>query len=130
MKRVLFVCRQNAGRSQMAQAFAEMHGDGCLLAYSAGSEPAQMIHPEVVEAMSGKGIDLSGKRPRKVTDMSDLSFDVVITMGCGDTCQTIEADHRLDWNVDDPAGLSRVEIDRIRDQIEGKVIELVRSLKE
>lgn len=130
MTRILFVCRRNAGRSQMAEAFAEHHGKGILMAYSAGSEPATSIHPEVVESMKEKGIDLSSRQPVSIDELSGDWFDCVVTMGCGDACPSVRADKIVDWNVDDPADLPQLIVDGIRDRIEEKVLELIRSLKE
>jgi len=129
MTKVLFVCRQNAGRSQMAHAFLEEHGKGLITVFSAGSQPADTIHPEVVEAMKLKGIDLEGRKPVEIGELSRHSFDLVVTMGCGDTCPSVRAGRRLDWDLDDPAGKSLPDVVRIRDRIEEKIVELLRSLK-
>jgi arsenate reductase len=111
---VLFVCVQNAGRSQMAQALYELGGGS---ARSAGSEPAAAVHPEVVEAMRELGVDLSGRTPRGL-DRSDVEWaDVVVTMGCGDACPYIPGKRYIDWDLDDPAGKSLDEVRAIRDEI-------------
>ena len=130
MTRILFVCRQNAGRSQMAEAFAAHYGKDVLTACSAGSEPALSIHPEVVRSMKEKGIDLSQRSPTSVDDLSRDRFDYVVTMGCGDSCPPVKADRIVAWNVDDPADLPQSIVDGIRDMIEKKVLELIRALKE
>lgn len=124
MKHVLFVCNHNAGRSQMAQAFFERDGPADLRAESAGSDPAAEIWPTVVEAMSEVGIDLSGRRPRKLLREMQLHADWAVTMGCGDACPyvptTVEA-----WDVPDPAGQPLERVREIRDQIEAAVGDLL-----
>jgi arsenate reductase len=118
---VLFVCVQNAGRSQMAQAFYELRGGS---ARSAGSEPAAAVHPEVVDAMREKGIDLDGRTPRGL-DRADVEWaDVVVTMGCGDACPFVPGKKYVDWELDDPAGKSLDEVRALRDEIERRVAEL------
>jgi arsenate reductase len=118
---VLFVCVQNAGRSQMAQALYEAQGGS---ARSAGSNPAERVHPEVVEAMRELGIDVSGRTPRGL-DRSDVEWaDVVVTMGCGDACPYIPGKRYVDWELDDPAGKSLDDVRALRDEIARRVAEL------
>ncbi len=124
MKRVLFVCTHNAGRSQMAQAYLERHAPPDLGAQSAGTDPARAIWPTVVEAMAEVGVDLSGRRPAKLDVETQLRADWAVTMNCGDACPYVPA-HVEDWDVDDPAGRSLDEVRAIRDEIEGRVLELV-----
>ena len=121
MTRVLFVCVQNAGRSQMAQAFYERRGgDG----RSAGSAPADELHPVVVEAMGEVGIDLEGRVPRRL-DRDDVEWtDLVVTMGCGDACPVLPGKEYLDWNLPDPAGLCLEEVRELRAVIEDRVSSL------
>jgi arsenate reductase (thioredoxin) len=120
-EKVLFVCIGNAGRSQMAQAFAEGAG---LDVRSAGSHAEAHLHPEVVEAMSELGFDLSGRVPHQLTDEDVEWADLVVTMGCGDACPVLPGKRYLDWKILDPMGL-RIEIVReIRDEIAGLVDEL------
>jgi len=120
-KKVLFVCIGNAGRSQMAQAFAERAG---LEARSAGSHAESHLHPEVVEAMSELGFDLSGRVPHQLVGEDVEWADLVVTMGCGDACPVLPGKRYLDWKILDPMGL-RIEIVReIRDEIAGLVDEL------
>ena len=127
MKYVLFVCTHNAGRSQMAQAFFERectHTD--CGAESAGSQPAQEVWPEVVEAMREVDIDLSGCKPKRLTVEMQLHADWAITMGCGDVCPYVPT--RVDdWDIPDPAGKSLGEVREIRDLIQERVTELVRD---
>ncbi|HVM18058.1 MAG TPA: arsenate reductase ArsC [Gaiellaceae bacterium] len=121
MTNVLFVCVQNAGRSQMAQAFLEARG-GC--ARSAGSRPAAAVHPEVVAAMRERGLDVSGRTP-KALDRDDVEWaDLVVTMGCGDACPVLPGKRYVDWQLADPAGAGGDEVRRIRDEIERRVAEL------
>jgi arsenate reductase len=128
MSRVLFVCVRNAGRSQMAQALFERAADGRHEARSAGSRPADEVHPEVVEAMREVGVDLSGRTPRAL-ERSDAEWaDVVVTMGCGDECPVIPGKRYVDWDLQDPAGLSPAEVRRVRDVIASRVGTLLDEL--
>jgi arsenate reductase len=122
---VLFVCIQNAGRSQMAQALFERAADGRHSARSAGSRPAAHIHPEVVAAMGELGIDVSGNVPRAL-DRSDVEWaDVVVTMGCGDACPFIPGKQYVDWELPDPAGRPMDEVRAVGDEIAGRVDDLI-----
>jgi arsenate reductase len=129
MARVLFVCLHNAGRSQMSQAFFEQLAAGRHEARSAGTAPAERVHPEVAEAMREVGIDLSARTPRKLTDELATWADVVVTMGCGDECPYIPGKRYIDWELPDPRGMPLPEVRRIRDEIQRRVQELVRQLK-
>jgi arsenate reductase len=126
MKYVLFVCTQNAGRSQMAQALFERHGPPDVRAESAGSEPADRVHPAVVEAMREIGIDLSQRRPKILTLEMQLHADWAITLACGARCPYVPSVVE-DWDVADPAGRSLDEVRRIRDDIETRVEDLARN---
>ena len=121
MARVLFVCRQNAGRSQMSAALFERAAGGHHRALSAGTAPAERVHPEVAEAMLELGIDLSGRAPQRLTDEMAAEADVVVTMGCGDACPYIPGKRYVDWELEDPAGLPPGEVRRIRDDIAERV---------
>ena len=115
---VLFVCVQNAGRSQMAEALYSGNGR------SAGSSPAAAVHPEVVEVMRERGVDLSARTPRGL-DRADVEWaDVVVTMGCGDACPYIPGKRYVDWELPDPAGKPIDEVRAIRDEIERRVQDL------
>ena len=124
MKRVLFVCTHNAGRSQMAQAFFERHAPPDLRAESAGSNPARRVWPSVIEVMREVGIDLSDRRPQKLTLEMQLHVDWAITMNCGDACPFVPTTVE-DWDVADPAERSIDEVRRIRDEIELRVRDLI-----
>jgi arsenate reductase len=115
----LFVCRHNAGRSQMAAALLERVGGGRHRALSAGSEadPHGRVHPEVIEVMRELGIDLTGRRPQPLTPALADQADVVITMGCGDACPFVPGKRYLDWELPDPKGRPIDEVRATRDEI-------------
>ena len=124
---MLFVCIQNAGRSQMAEALFERAAGGAHEARSAGSRPADHVHPEVVAAMRELGIDLAGRTPHRLDD-ADMSWaDLVVTMGCGDECPYIPGKRYLDWELDDPAGQPIERVREVRDEIGRRVDALIRS---
>jgi arsenate reductase (thioredoxin) len=116
--RVLFVCIQNAGRSQMAAAFAERAG---LEARSAGSAPAARVHDEVAEAMLELGIDLRDRVPHRLTDEDVDWADVIVTMGCGDACPVVPATRYVDWALPDPHGMGVDGVREVRDEIARRV---------
>jgi arsenate reductase len=121
MTNVLFVCVQNAGRSQIAQALYERRGGR---ARSAGTEPADRVHAEVAEAMREVGVDVDGRTPRKLGREDVEWADLVVTMGCGDECPVIPGKRYVDWDLADPAGRSADEVRAVRDEIERRVAEL------
>ena len=122
---VLFVCIQNAGRSQMAEALFERAAEGGHEARSAGNRPAEHVHPEVVEAMAEVGVDLNGRTPRGL-DRTDLEWaDLVVTMGCGDECPVIPGKRYVDWELPDPAGQPPEAVRAVRDEIEQRVASLL-----
>ena len=125
---VLFVCVHNAGRSQMAAALVELRSAGGIAVRSAGSAPADEVHPAVVEAMHEVGVDLSGASPKVLTDDAVQRVDVVVTMGCGDACPVYPGKRYEDWTVDDPAGQDIATVRRIRDEIDARVRALVAEL--
>ena len=125
---ILFVCVHNAGRSQMAAALLEHHGGGRAIVRSAGSEPADRLNPAVVRAMSEVGIDLSAERPKRLTEEAVRAADVVVTMGCGDSCPVYPGKRYLDWDLPDPAGKTVEEVRRIRDEIDARVRALIADL--
>jgi arsenate reductase len=128
MARVLFVCRQNAGRSQMSQALFERAANGRHEARSAGTTPADHVHPEVAEVMLELGLDLSGRVPQRLTDDLAQWADVVVTMGCGDECPYVPGKRYIDWELHDPAGRPAAEVRRIRDDIAARVDSLAAEL--
>ena len=128
MSRVLFVCLHNAGRSQMSEALFERAADGRHSAASAGTEPAERVHPQVVEAMRDLGVDLSDRRPKGLSDELVRAADVIVTMGCGDRCPYVPGKRYADWQLADPATMELAETRALRDEIERRVKELVREL--
>lgn len=129
MIRLLFICAHNAGRSQMAEAFANAHGAGWIEAFSAGSKPAEAVHPAVAEAMRERGIRLDRCRPKGFSHLPAESFDVVVTMGCGDACPAYPAARRIDWSIPDPKGQPIDQVREIRDGIERRVQSLLAELR-
>jgi arsenate reductase (thioredoxin) len=123
MRYVLFVCTHNAGRSQMAQALFERYAPEDVRAESAGSDPTRQVWPEVVEVMRELDIDLSGRKPKKLTVEMQLHADWAITMGCGDVCPYVPTTVD-DWDIPDPAGRPTDEVREIRDTIDERVTEL------
>jgi arsenate reductase (thioredoxin) len=125
---VLFVCVHNAGRSQMAAALLEHHAGGRVRVRSGGTTPSDEIHPNVVEAMAERGLDVSTARPKGLREHEVREVDVVITMGCGDACPVVPGTRYLDWDLPDPAGKPIAEVRPIRDDIERRVLDLLREL--
>jgi protein-tyrosine-phosphatase len=125
---VLFVCVHNAGRSQMAAAFLGHLAEGRVEVRSAGTAPADEVNPAVLQAMQEVGIDLSGQRPKVLTTEAVQHSDVVITMGCGDTCPIFPGKTYLDWPLDDPAGQGLDAVRPIRDAIRARVETLLAEL--
>lgn len=125
MPGILFLCIHNAGRSQMAAGFARELGGDKVSIFSGGSEPADRVNPMAIEAMAELGIDISGHTPQKFTDELLNRVDVVVTMGCGDTCPYIPSKRYLDWPLDDPRGQNLEAVRAIRDRIREHVVELL-----
>ena len=129
MKKLIFACVHNAGRSQMAAAFFnQLMPASRAKAVSAGTHPAARVHPEVVEVMKEVGIDLSTARPQRLTDELAKDADLLITMGCGDECPYVPGLKRDDWPLPDPKGKDINEVRRIRDEIRDRVSRLTASL--
>lgn len=125
---VLFLCVHNAGRSQMALGWFSHLAEGRAVGWSGGSQPASAVNPGVIEAMAEVGIDISHEFSKPVADEFVLAADVVITMGCGDSCPLLPGKHYEDWELDDPAGKTLVEIRPIRDEIRDRVANLIEKL--
>ena len=128
MARALFVCLHNAGRSQMSAALFEQAAEGRHEADSAGTTPANRVHPKVVEVMRELDIDLSNKTPQKLTHEAAENADVVVTMGCGDECPYIPGKRYIDWDLEDPRGQPIEKVRATRDDIARRVAELVAEL--
>lgn len=128
-KRILFVCIENSNRSQIAEAFAHLHGGGRIEAYSAGSRPSGKINPRAIEFMREVGYDLTQHKSKSLTDLPVEQFDVVVGMGCGDeACAVVKARRREEWDIADPKELPPEQYRAVRDQIERKVKALLASL--
>lgn len=120
-KKLLFVCVQNSNRSQMAEAFARIHGGENFEAYSAGSQPSGEINPKAIKAMREIGYDLSKHKSKSLDDIPQVEYDFVATMGCGDACPFVRAKRREDWQIPDPKNLQPADFNKVRDLIEQKV---------
>ncbi len=127
-KRVLFVCVENSNRSQMAEAFARMHGADKVEAYSAGSRPSGKVNPKAIEAMRAKGYDLTAHHSKSLDDIPAGQYEVAVTMGCGDSCPTVDARRRKEWDIPQPKDMPPDEFRTVRDLIERKVLELLATL--
>lgn len=127
-KRVLFVCVENSNRSQLAEAFARIHGAGRVEAWSAGSRPSGQVNPIAIESMRELGYDLGQHKSKSLSDIPDVEYDFVATMGCGDECPWVRAKQREDWNIPDPKNLSPDRFREVRDLIETKVNALLAKL--
>jgi protein-tyrosine-phosphatase len=129
VKRILFVCVENSNRSQMAQAFARMHGGERVEAYSAGSRPSGKINPRAIEFMREVGYDLTQHQSKALADLPAGEFEVVVGMGCGDEgCPLVRANRHEEWNILDPKAMPADEYRAVRDLIEQKVKELLARL--
>jgi len=129
MKTVLFVCVENSNRSQMAEAFARMHGEGRVEAASAGSKPSGKVNPKAVAAMKELGYDLTAHASKGLDDFNGRNIDVAVTMGCGDECPLVKAGQRVDWKIPDPRDMTPEEFKNVRDLIERKVKDLLATLE-
>ena len=125
---VLFLCVHNAGRSQMAAALLARHGGDRVTVRSAGSSPGESLNPAVVAAMAEWGIDISSERPKMLTDDMARDADVIVTMGCGDSCRVYPGKRYVDWELPDPAGRPVEEVRPIRDDIDTRVRALLAEL--
>lgn len=130
MKKVLFVCVENSCRSQMAEAFARIHGRNIVEAYSGGSRPSGIVNSKAVAAMAETGYDLSRHRSKGLNEFDDMDFDYVVTMGCGDACPFVRAKQRQDWQIPDPKDMDESGFRQVRDMVEAKVMELLERLSQ
>ena len=125
---LLFVCVENSNRSQMAEAFARIHGSDFVEVYSAGSKPSGVVNPKAVAAMAELGYDLSQHKSLSLTDIPDINYDFVATMGCGDACPFVQANVREDWSISDPKNMAVFEFRQVRDEIEIRVKDVLKNL--
>jgi arsenate reductase (thioredoxin) len=125
---ILFLCVHNAGRSQMAAAFARSLASDRIVVYSAGSDPSETLNEAVVSAMREVGLDISGESPKKLTDEMGRRADVIVTMGCGDACPVYLGKRYVDWELDDPKGKNLDTVRLIRDDIQRRVVDLIEEL--
>ena len=126
--RILFVCVENARRSQIAEGFANAFGQGRLEVYSGGSSPSSQIDPLVIEVMKEKGIDLSGKKPKGLDDLPPVEMDYLVTMGCEETCPALLAKKIIEWQISDPKGKPIEVFREVRDIIENRVKNLFEEI--
>jgi protein-tyrosine-phosphatase len=128
-KKILFVCIENSNRSQMAQAFATIHGGNDVEAFSAGSKPSGIINPKAIAAMKELGYDLSQHHSKSLDEvMEQAPFDAVVTMGCGDACPWMPSKKFVDWQVPDPKHMERDAFNEVRNGIEQKVKDLLQTV--
>ena len=128
LPRVLFVCVENSNRSQMADAFAKIHGAGVVASFSAGSKPSGVVNPRAIAAMREKGYDLSTHQSKSLNDVPQEQYEFVVTMGCGDACPWIPATNREDWDLADPKHMSETDFAGVRDDIERRVLALLKRV--
>lgn len=127
MKNVLFVCVENSCRSQMAEAFGKIYGEGIINVYSSGSKPSGVVNPKAIESMKKVGYDLSQHNSFGLDEIPQIKWDYAITMGCGDECPMILADNREDWGLPDPKNMQPEEFAKVRDIIESEVLSLIKK---
>lgn len=128
--KLIFVCIENSNRSQMAEAFARIHGGDGVEAFSSGSRPSGIVNPKAIAAMAELGYDLTTHHSKGLAAFENgIEFDAAITMGCGDECPFVRAKHRLDWQIPDPKHLPPTEFNQVRDLISQKVQELIKQLQ-
>lgn len=128
MKRVLFVCVENSCRSQMAEAFAGIHGKGILVANSAGSRASGSVNEKAINSMKEVSYDLGSHKSKSLNDIPKIEYDFAITMGCGDECPYVKAKQRQDWAIPDPKNMNEQDFNKVRNLIEEKILSLINSI--
>ncbi|MBS1680782.1 MAG: arsenate reductase ArsC [Bacteroidetes bacterium] len=128
-KKILFVCVENSNRSQLAEAFATIHGKNFVEAFSAGSRPSGKINPKAIDAMKLSGYDLTAHRSKSLEEIPKTEYEYAITMGCGDECPMVKAKHREDWNIPDPRDMDESGFNEVKNLIEQKVKTLLGKIK-
>jgi len=129
MNKVLFVCVENSCRSQMAEAFAKILGEGVIESYSSGSRPSGKVNVKAIASMNDVGYDLSSHSSKSLREIPPITFDYVVTMGCGDQCPYVHAKKREDWKIADPKHMEMRQFNEIRDSVKGKVIRLIEEVR-
>jgi len=129
MKKVLFVCVENSCRSQIAEAFAKIHGKDIIEAYSSGSKPSGIVNEKAVASMKKIAYNLSTHTSKSLSEIPDVEYEYAVTMGCGDECPFVKARHREDWQIPDPKEMDKKEFRKVREIIKEKVQELIIKLK-
>jgi len=127
-KKIVFVCVENSNRSQMAEAFARIHGGATVEGHSAGSRPSGKVNPRAIEFMAERGYDLSTHRSKSLESFDGREVEVAVTMGCGDECPLIRARRREEWQIPDPKEMPAEQYREVRDLIERKVVDLIASI--
>lgn len=125
MKKVLFVCIENSCRSQIAEAFAKKHWQGVMEAYSSGSNPSGVVNPKAIASMKEVGCDLSQHTSKSLSEIPDIEYDLVVTMGCGDKCPFVKTKKREEWQIPDPKNMDEADFRLVRDMIEERVKQLL-----
>ena len=125
MKKIVFLCVENSCRSQIAEAFANLHGSNKVLALSAGSNPSGSVNPKAIKLMKEVNYDLSKHESIHTDALPDIQIDKMVSMGCGDSCPTIRAKERIEWNIPDPKDMEEDEFRQVIKEIETKVLELL-----
>jgi len=128
MKKVLFVCVENSCRSQMAEAFARIHGKDVFEAYSAGSRASGKINEKAIKSMKEVAYDLVAHKSKSLNDIPEIEYDFAITMGCGDECPYVNAKQRQDWAIPDPKNMNDQDFNKVRDIIEKKILSLINAI--
>lgn len=129
MEKILFVCVENSCRSQIAEAFGKMLGEGIIEVYSSGSRSSGKVNEKAVASMKGVDYDLTSHRSKPLNDIPQIEYDYVITMGCGDECPYVRAKKRDDWNIPDPKNMEMEAFNDVRDTIKEKVVRLIEEIK-
>ena len=129
MKKVLFVCVENSCRSQMAEAFGKVLGEGVIESYSSGTRPSSKVNEKAIASMKDVGYDLTPHISKSLDDIPQITFDYVVTMGCGDQYSYVHAQKREDWKIADPKHMEMGQFNEVRDSVKEKVIRLVEALK-
>lgn len=130
LKKVLFVCIENSCRSQIAEAFAKILGNGIIDVYSSGSRPSGKVNEKAIVSMKAIGYDLTLHKSKSLQDIPQIQYDHAVTMGCGDECPYVKSKNRQNWDIPDPKNMNESDFNRVRDIIENKVLHLINEIKD